>query len=357
MKTSKVRILVMLAVCLAPALVVGQLRFNVYSGGYFNITDYAGFTTSEGTHQFHIQYNGTYIQEEQWAVKARINGPIKPMSGENVSGMPFPADKISFRFTHDDGNNPTLAAIGASTAFIPFSATGETVLIPQSNAPISHASQYAGNMQFHLYFAINIAGGAYLNQFKNKAQYQMIVYAVPITFTLYRKDGSILGYQDVLYRIQVNQTLSGTSSAEPEYGIEVLGEARDGKLEFGTIANYVEGVKAVYPDGLKINANTGYSITVRAVANDMMSTSGNQATIPVSVVNVQLQPGSTPATGGAYPEVSLSNGYQPLFNTLVGRDVPQYFTLIYRTQGNDERLMNARSGTYTTTILYQLVPQ
>ncbi|WP_143053940.1 hypothetical protein [Parapedobacter koreensis] len=334
-----------------------QLRFNVYSGGYFNITEYSGYMTPEGSHQFHIQYAGQQINEENWSISARINGPIRPMSGENMSGLPFPADRIRFRFTHDDGNPPTLAEIGVSTSFIPFNAIGETIIIPKSKAPIAYQSQYGGSMQFHLYFSMQVVGGTYLDQFKNRMPYQIIVYTVPVTFTLYDHKGVVLGYQDVQYSIQVNQSLSGTPPAEPAYSIEILGDAHDSRLEFGNINNYVEGVTATYIDALKINANTGYTITVKAIASAMTAVSDGQATMPVSVIYVRLQPGSTSVPNGNYEEIALSNNYQPLFTTADKREGPQFFNITYRTAGNDERLLNARSGVYATTLLYQLVPQ
>src|SRR5690554_4947251 len=74
-------------------LAQAQLRFNVYSGGYFNVTDYGGYTTPDGGHRFHIQYQGMHIDEPNWAIRARINGPIRPVSGQSVSGLPFPSEK------------------------------------------------------------------------------------------------------------------------------------------------------------------------------------------------------------------------------------------------------------------------
>lgn len=334
-----------------------QLRFNVYSGGYFNITDYAGYTAPEEGHRFHIQYQGQDINEPQWGIRARINGPIRPESGQNISGLPFPAEKLGFQFTHDGGERPTLAEIGATMATIPFNALGETILIGQSNVPIRYQSPYGGSMQFHLYFTMHVAGGAYLDQMKNSAAYQIIVYSVPITFTLYDHAGNILGSQDVVYRVQVNQTLTGAPSVEPVYGLEVLGEAREGTLEFGNVNNYMGGVSMAYQDGLKVNANTGYAVAVKTVGPEMVSQTGRQATLPVSVVNLRLQPGSNPPQSGNYTEVALSDGYQVLFTTNTGRDVPQFFNIVYSTAANDERLLKASSGTYTTVVLYQLLPQ
>lgn len=334
-----------------------QLRFQVYSGGYFDVTDYAGFATPPGGHQFHFLYNGRQIHVENWRVTARVNGPIRPVSGQSVSGQPFPTEKVAIRFTHDNGNSPTLAEIGAPTTPIPLAQNGETPLIPQSKAPITHQSQNEGYMQFHLFFAVDIAGGAYLDQFKNREAYQPIVYALPITFTLYSQDGLVLGYQDVTYRIQINQNLSGSPAIEPQYGIEVLGNARDARLELSNIANYMDGTTVLYTDGLKINANTGYVITARTLGADMQDISGGTATLPVEAVQLQLLPGSDPSPAGSYTAVSLADRYQPLFNVPVGRNRPQLFDIVYRTAGGDERLLRARAGVYNTTVLFQLIPQ
>ncbi|WP_134091581.1 hypothetical protein [Olivibacter sp. XZL3] len=348
--------LILLFVSALPFVVGAQLRFNVYSAGYFNITDYSGYISPEGSHQFHIQYDGTFIEEHHWGIKARLNGPIRPISGNNVSGQSFPAEKIRFRFTHDDGNHPTLAAIGASMANIPLNAAAETPLIPKSNAAISHRSQYHSHMQFHLYFAVDIEGGDYLNRMRNSEAYQMIVYAVPLTFTLYRADGTILGYQDAMYYIQVNQTLSGGPTVT-EFSLEVLGNARNCTLELGSPRHYTEGISLVNDDGLRVNSSTAYAITARTIGPELTQTTGGQASIPVGAIKLRLQPGSLAPSGGAYQEIPLSVSNQSLFGANSGHSSARLFDIVYRIDGNDNRLLNAVQGVYTTTIIYQLMPR
>ncbi len=326
-----------------------QLIYSVISGGVFNVTDYAGFVTPDGGHQFHFEYNGTDINEEYWKVTATIDGPIMPDGGAtNVSGQPFPADKIQFRFTHDDGNPPTLANIGAPTTFIPLT-TGETPLIPMSNAPIYHQSQENGNMQFTLFFAIQIGGGAYLDDFKNSEQDQLIGYTVPVTFTLYSQHGTQLGYQNVQYEIQISQDLTGTPPVS--YGLEILGG--DHTLELSSAAHYAGGVSNTYEDGVRINANTAYEVRVRSLNEYLVSANNDQ--LDVSVVTAAFSPG-TNAVAGTYHSVVLSNVSQLLFTANGTSSQPQNYNVQYSIGGNDTRIFRAPSSTYSTTLFYELIP-
>lgn len=342
----------MVAICSVQAK--AQVSFHVYSGGYFTITDYAGYVSGVDAHRFHIEIRGTNINIPNWSVKARLNGLISPQGGQqNVGGIPFPADKISFRFTRDDGKSPTLAQINAPMSPIPFVSGAEVALIPSSQAPLlSHPSFYSDN---NLYFEIIIAGGSYLDQLKNKQPYQIIVYKVPLTFTLYNGNGVPIGSKNVEYSIQINQNLTGNPGTNPQYSLEILGEARDGVLDFNSLSSYMNGVMVNYPDAVKVNSTTGFELTTKSQYNQFGNETGD--VLPINILNLQLEAGTNSPAGAQYPPIQLSTSPQMVMRSDIGKNSTMFMNIKYSVAGNDDRLLQAKSGNYSTVLIYQLTPR
>ncbi len=333
-----------------------QVTFNVYSGGYFNITDYGGYISDDNSHRFHIALEGTNINIPNWSIKVRINGQILPTGGQqNVGGIPFPADKISLRFTRDDGNPPTLAQINAPMAAIPLVSGAEVPLIPSSQTPLFLQSPNNAYIQNTLFFEVQVAGGSYLDQLKNKQAYQIIVYNVPLTYTLYNGNGVPIGTKDVNYNIQLNQTLTGNPGTNPQYSLEILGDARDGTLDFNSLASYLNGTSVTYPNAVKVNATTGFEITTKSQYVQFGSQTGE--VLPIDVLQLQLQPGSDAPAGAQYPAIQLSTNPQLVMRSDIGKSTPMFMNIRYSAAGNDERLIQAKQGKYTTVLIYQLTPR
>lgn len=351
----KIAILAGVAVfCSIP--LAAQISLSVYSGGYFNVTDYGGYVSDTDNHRFHIQWAGTNINVPNWAIKARINGPIQASGGQqNVGGIPFPADKISFRFTRDDGNSPTLAEINAPMTPIPFVSGGEVALIPSSNAPLFLQSPNNDHRQLNLFFEIKIEGGGYLDQLKNKQAYQTILYNVPITFTLYNAQGVPIGSKNVEYRIQLNQNLTGNPGTPPQYSLEIVGGARDGLLDFNSLASYMNGVSVNYNDAVKVNSSTGFELTTKSQFNEFGNATGD--VLPINILQVQLQAGTNAPIGAVYPSIQLSTTPQLVMRSDVGKTSTMFMNIKYSVEGNDDRLLQAKGGNYATVLIYQLTPR
>lgn len=342
------------AVCSVQAK--AQVTFNVHGGGYFNILDYAGYVSGTDSHRFQFGLNGTNINVPNWSIKARINGQIQPTGGaQNVGGIPFPADKISFRFTRDDGNSPTLSQINAPMTPIPFVSGSEVPLIPSAQAPLLLQSPYNSYKQINYYFEIVIAGGGYLDQLKNRQANSIIVYNIPITFTLYNSSGQPIGSRSVEYSIQLNQSLTGNPGTTPQYSLEILGEARDGVLDFNSLSSYMNGVMVTYPDAVKVNSTTGFELSAKSQYNQFGNQTGD--VLPINILNLQLEAGTDSPAGAQYPTIQLSTTPQMVMRSDIGKSSTMFMNIKYSVAGNDDRLLQAKSGNYSTVLIYQLTPR
>ncbi len=333
-----------------------QVTFNVYSGGYFNITDYGGYISGNDSHSFHFQLQGTNINIPNWSIKVRINGQILPTGGQqNVGGIPFPADKISLRFTGDNGGSLNLVQINAPMTAIPLVSGAEIPMIPSSQAPLFLQHPYGDYKQFKLFFEVQIAGGSYLDQLKNQRASQIIVYNVPLTFTLYDGNGVPIGTENTNYSIQINQTMTGNPGTEPQYSLEILGDARDGTLDFNSLASYLNGTSVTYPNAVKVNATTGFEISTKSQYIQFGSQTSD--VLPIDVLQLQLQPGSDAPAGAQYPAIQLSTSPQLVMISDIGKSTPMFMNIRYSAAGNDDRLIQAKQGKYTTVLIYQLTPR
>jgi len=226
-------------------------------------------------------------------------------------------------------------------------------LIPSSQAPLlSQPNSYSDN---NLYFEIIIAGGSYLDQLKNKQAYQIIVYKVPLTFTLYNGNGVPIGSKNVEYSIQVNQNLTGNPGTNPQYSLEILGGARDGVLDFNSLSSYMNGVMVNYPDAVKVNSTTGFELTTKSQYNQFGNETGD--VLPINILNLQLEAGTNSPVGAQYPAIALSTSTQMVMRSDIGKNSPMFMNIKYSVAGNDDRLLQAKSGNYSTVLIYQLTPR
>ncbi len=343
----------------------GQVSMQADGRGYYTVTSYNGLSSNEDrAHKLQIALSGQNVNLSGWSVKARINTPAAP-NIPNVSGAPFPTEKIKFRFTQEEINGnppaplPTLPAIGATMAAIPMNSPGvETPLIANSRVPLQTGSSYYVGILY--YFAIDIEGGSYLSGMLsdnsgNPWNANPVLYQTTITFTLYDAGGVEVASHTLQCNIQVNRPLTDTPDTTPSYGIEVAGEARASVLELNSAGSYVNGAGATHRDGLKINSETGFEVTVRSVYAELTNPEGYA--LPVSVIRLQLLPGSNSAHTETYPAASLSTEPQLVLSSGSGGQATRLYTIHYSTQGNDSRLLNARKGSYSSTLIYQLTPR
>lgn len=331
-----------------------QVRLDQFGTEYVAVTDYAGFTSPPQAGKFMIHLDGNSINLPNWSLKAKINSPI--YAGEpNVGGIPFPAEKIRIRFTADNGISPTLSEIRPPMAPIPLATGAEASLIATSQAPLRNGSGQHYT-QIELYYEISIEGGSYLDRMKSRREYQHMHYHFPITFTLYDETGKPLTSDVLTTQIHIGSHLNGSSGpVEPAFGLEIRGNARDGSLDFNSLERYLQGVSVDYPDAVKVNSKTAFELTVKSQHDHFLHASGE--TLPIDILQVQLQSGSTSPSHAQYPVVTLSPTPKILMYSGTGSAQPMSMNLSYKTLANDQRLIQASPGRYTGVLVYELIPR
>jgi len=335
----------MILILFAYSLNAQNISLHVDSNNYASIDSYSGIVKS-GAYKVWFDGNGN-LNLPTWRVSARVKQPIS--NGNQI----FPADKISLLPTTTFGQFnvgvvPTVTQIGMPLQT--FLQQGQEVfLVPQSQAGLYNASS-GGNPYYNLHipFDLKVEGGAYLSQFTTWSQFTMIV-----EFRLYDDKNQVRGLQERYYTLQI-ATLSGSPQTPTnQLSIKIASNAVNGLLELKTKQDYLQGVSAKYSNGLMISANTNYQVQVMALQPNFVSAAGN--TLPLNTVNLTLVPVSAnqvsvfPVTLAAHSQ-KIASG-----NSTQGAQV--YFDIMYATTPNDANIISAKTEQYTTTLLYEILPQ
>lgn len=351
--------------CLLP--IQAQTTLHVSGRNHYNIHSYNGFQTQETQgHKIQLALHGPGRTIPKWTITARINSPLIS-NVPNVSGLPFPTEKIKFRFTQEDisGNPPspwpTLSNIGANLSPIPLQQPGvEVPVILNSQTPIQTGQSHY--VQLVYYFAIDIEGGRYLEGMLSENGGQPwntnpALYQSTVTFTFYDENRNPISSQDYNLAIQVHRPLRDAPVDEAEFSLSILGEARNGTLTLSNLQDYTEGKSVLYQDALKVNSSTAYEVSIKTLQDNFISTTNNL--LPVNIVKVQLSRGSNGSGATSLPAINLASYPQAVISNHVPptKGVPQLFNIQYSIPGNDQRMFQAKTGNYSGTVLYQLYPR
>ena len=133
-------------------------------------------------------------------------------------------------------------------------------------------------------------------------------------------------------------------------------------IQMGQTSHFILGnSSAQQPNHVKISSGSGYQVNVKAIT-DNFSLNGNATTLPVNTIRVQTTVGtgtsSTPPAGlQVVPQVSLSSTQTQIASASSGEGT-RGFNVTYNipsTQANN--YLNRDPGTYSTTVIYTIVPQ
>ena len=314
----------------------GQLSFTGWSEHYLGISTYNGATQNEA-HTLRFNYSGTNLNEQNWRLGVKVQTPFK--SG-NVA---FPVNKIRLipKRTNGQENFPTVQQVGMTTASL--TNNTEVFIVPSSNTALYYVSEYNGYYFFEMIYDMIIEGGGYLQNLQNNSFEGML------RFTAYRENNSIIGFQDINFRIQVH-TLSGTPPIENQYSISFTNEASNAMIEYSSLADYVNGKSVTYKDGLTVSATTDYQVSVRSINDEFTTDTGDK--IDLDVVKLQLAGSS--ANG---PLTALSNNKKTVVQGLNTSGQSTKFDITYSTDPNDLRLYNVSSKNYSTQLMFEITPQ
>ena len=315
----------------------GQLSFTGWSEHYLGISTYNGATQNEA-HTLRFNYSGTNLNEQGWRLGVKVQTPLK--SG-NVT---FPANKIrlSPKRTNGEANFPTMQQVGMTAASL--TNNTEVFIVPSSKAALYLKNENGGYYFFEMIYDMIVEGGAYLQNLQNKT------FEGVLRFTAYRKNNSIIGFQDINFRIQVHHTLSGTPPIENQYSISFTNEASNAMIEYSSLSDYVNGKSVTYKDGLTVSATTDYQVSVRSINDEFTTDTGDK--IDLDVVKLQLAGSSAngPLTALSYKKKTVVQG----LNTS-GQSTK--FDITYSTDPNDLRLYNVSSKNYSTQLMFEISPR
>lgn len=340
------------------AAVHAQLRFSVWSDNYFEVTSYLGKTTGDRFNVFQFDLNGTAVNERDWSLGVRLLAPIRTIAGgKNRSGNTFPPDKISLRWTADN-NDPAfrLDGMGASRNPIVLQNSNEVLLIDRAKQAISSNGRYY--VQYQLYSGLTIAQGKYLDDYLSPDQYTYLKYRIPLLFTLYNGQGKIIGTQEINYEMQLPPRLTDGAMVdmEPDYSLEIAAEAANATLQFSTQKDYLQGVALQMPDAIRVHSVTDFELRVKALEPEIVRNGGG--TLPLSILSLQLTPGGGLNKIKTNPKISLSAQEQMLLSAAsADKKQVQSFNVDYWANLTPGQVSESKSGAYSVSLLYLLIPQ
>lgn len=344
------RIFIFLAFLFTVAQNSVSQSFEVYSHVHTDVTSYNGFL-QDNAYTLVLFYSGNNLSIKNLIVKVELTSfPITAVSGGRT--YTFPENKLKFILNDVQGPLSKINMIDNKNAIL--NGTSVINLIDGTNMDIK-SSDMPSYYRMSMLFNLEIGGGTYLNDLRG------LLFNVPLKFTFYssNKNGNNvvkIGELTHSYRIRINENLSGTPPITDVYSIAFSQDAANGRLEFKTMADYMEGKSVTYVDGLTVTSNTNYQLKMKSISPNFVSITNPAHTIPVDVVKVQLNGNNEVST-----PVALSSMIQTILNGVSTNSQPIKYNIKYSTSPNDNRLMNALSEntqeTFSTTITYEISPR
>ena len=313
--------------------------------GWINVNSYNGKIQEN---IFYLRINiAEKIKYPDWSLMVRASSAIK--NSENKTIDP---SKISIRLNRIE-QGPTLGQIGVSTDPIPLSLSDKFIL-EESNIPLERNLEYTNSHQWVFAFDIIVVGDEGLNYMEVLKGYNDFM--LNLTFTVVAANKSVLAEPDagVVLRIYPQDT----PPSGPNFGFEVNANAT---LDFNTPEQYTREV-GNDPNNSWINViskNSGYVINVKTnnpnfelIRND--SGVSGDATIPVNVVNVEMQSAGNGTSQG--PKTLSSTIAQTLFIGTQNNNPQKLPVRYFITKTEAEKLATKTSGEYRAILTYTLEP-
>ncbi|MCX8534084.1 hypothetical protein [Chryseobacterium luquanense] len=323
-----------------------QVSVSSWINSYMQVNNYNG-NTNPDAYTVTFAGNGNF-NVPHWRLSAKLQQNIVSENGQYT----IPGNKVSFQpvSTTGQGNpgpTPSMAQIGVpSNVFLQENV--EAFLVPQSNAPLYNMpSSPNGYYSLSLKFAVTLMGGAYLGTYPAWTRFNATV-----EFTAYDQNNNVIGRIPHTFQFHIG-ALSGTPPTTQEMSLIINPNVANGVLEFDSMQDYNDGNSITYSNGLKVNTNTNFQIKVRSLQNHLSSPLGYA--IPISAIHLRLQPLSQ-GTQTIYP-LTLSSTSQILAKGNASQNTTFNYDLVYYSLAQDQQLINAKPGEYSTTLQYEITPQ
>lgn len=356
------KLIILLVCCCLQALspVKAQVAFHAYAKtSYHEVSSYLGKEGPvDGTvFQFDVPNANTNLKN--WSLSVRLISPIQIVDGgPSKSGKLFPLNKISFRWTIDNGNqHMNLQNFGVNFNDIILQEGNEIMLIDQPRAALHGRGQ--SPIQVLLYGTIKIASGKYLDEYQSAiSQWAHIKYRIPLLYTFYDEQRRVISTRQIEYQVQILPRLSDGNlvDVEPEYSLQLGADAANATLRFMHAKHYTDGVAISLDNAVKINAKTNFELRVKAVDAELSRNGGGA--LPLSALSTQLTAGSGARPIISNPVLTLTTNEQVLLSgSSVDKKEAQYFNLHYKAKLTPAQVLSVKPGDYSLSLLYLLLPK
>lgn len=336
----------LLLFCLLAAVMTANAQtFGGHRQGYLSINNYNGNSMTSAITLFLDGQN--VVNMPNWRITARVIGQVA------TDGRVFPADKVSLQPHITQGTaNPSPVPGVAQIGFYPnvVLSTSEQDLVTQSNAPLYNTGGY---YRWEFKFNWTILGGSYLSSLQKWKEYRF-----SIEFRFYNSNNQLMGSVPLDHTVQVGDL--GNPPVQNNFSLVVNGGARNGTLTLQSRSDYETGASVTYNNGLTVNANAAYQVTVNASSGTPHFSYGSNI-IDLNVLNVKLNTTSSGVT--ALNTVTLSTGAQVIARGGSTNNQDVNFDVGYSINpANKDKLLYAYKDkqsetTYTTTLQYTILAQ
>jgi len=232
--------------------------------------------------------------------------------------------------------------IGITSELIPISRS-ETSLVNKSKEPLDGTDYAAFDMQYDLSIR---GGGDQLSNAPNGSYFNSLL------VTLYDETGNVINSTIARLEFQINRNNSINTSI-----ISLQNGASNIALGFNNASDIVSGVSDKKIDGLNVSATMAHQVIVKSATNRLLEISGNNQGIPTNIIELQLTPNK--AAGITCPKINLSDEAKivadnPMTNASY-RSI--LYTLNFSIPGNSTVISSTKPGSYSTNIVFILVPK
>lgn len=155
---------------------------------------------------------------------------------------------------------------------------------------------------------------------------------------------------------QVNITIAQVQSIQISQPTVSISMAKPSHFLFGNDSGQ-------QPNHIKVSSSTAYEVTVKT-NSEYFSHNGNNTSLPVNTIAVKTSIGSlansnaTPPAGlQVAPEVILSTSPTTIIKSPAGEWGRGFHVNYLIPETKSPNYLNREAGTYSTTIMYSLIPQ
>ncbi|PYF76568.1 hypothetical protein [Pedobacter nutrimenti] len=276
-----------------------------------------------------IQYSPYAANCIGWSLKVRANGNF--INGSSSVSPQY----VSLRFNRVSMGSPSAADIGISSNAVPLGMSDVVLEGP------SMAAFQAYNFTEHK-FDMVIQGGNHLLLAKNTG-----TYSCPLTFSLYNQSGQLVS------SVNVNASFQISYANSVNYSIAL--QNPDVAMLYNTPASYTAGVSVTKTKGLKIVGFSPYQVIVKTTGPNLTGSADN---LPVSLVRLENTPPSG-KPGISSVAINLSSADQVIITNNMNDYTYQTieYDLRYSIAGGNTTINTAKGGTYTTQVIYVILPK